>query len=133
MHFGGAKMRVGQDADFGEAGGDVGERMERNYPIFGDGVMVGVELERIAPVNAVGNGHGEEKSGVADDFDETVSRIEEKQVAVVGVLKSHDLGFEIMLALLQGDAGGREILRLGGSGGEFLLFDKLVDGGFELE
>ncbi len=32
-------------------------RAERNGPVFGDGIVVGVDLDGVAPMNAVGDGH----------------------------------------------------------------------------
>lgn len=83
--------------------------------------MVGVGFERTSPVNAIGDGHGEEEGGVAGEFDETLGRSKEEKMAIVGLLELHDFGFDDVLTLLEGDAGGRNLLS--GSAGRlgFLL------------
>lgn len=71
-------MLIRKNVDFGEAGRDGIERAKGNYAIFGGGVAIGIDFERITPVDAVGNGNGEEKCGMTGDFDEIISRSKEK-------------------------------------------------------
>lgn len=44
------------------------------------------------------------------EFGETLGRCEEKEVAVVGLLKAHDFGFEGMLALLKRNTNSGDFL-----------------------
>lgn len=47
-------------------------------------------------------------------------------MAVVGLLETHDFGFEGMLALLEGDAGGGDFLGEGGGGANILALLQAV-------
>lgn len=53
-------------------------------------------------MDAISDSDGKKDSGMSSQLDESISRSEEKQVAVVGLLKFHDLSFEFVLMLLQG-------------------------------
>lgn len=68
MKLGVAAFGVREDVDRSEEFVQAFERAKRNRPIFGNGVVVGVDFDRIAPMNAVGDGHGKEEDGMAGEF-----------------------------------------------------------------
>lgn len=72
-------------------------------------------------MNAIGDGDCEKDGRVASKLDEGIGRSEEKQVTIIGLLKFHDFGFELVLMLLQGVASGRKLLGGFRSRGKFLL------------
>lgn len=70
MELGVATLGVGVDINGGEKLVQTFEGAEGNGAVFGDGIMVGVDFDGVAPVNAVGDGHGEEENGVAGELRE---------------------------------------------------------------
>lgn len=109
VELGVATLGVGVDVDSGEEFVQTFEGAEGDSAVFGDGVMVGIDFDRVAPVDAVGDGHGEEKYGVAGEFGETGSGVEEEQVMIVELLKLHDFGFNHALAVAQSLTSGAKV------------------------
>lgn len=64
---------IGVDVDGGEKFVQTFERAEGNCAVFGDGVMVGVDFDRVTPVDAVGNSHGKEEYRMTGEFGEARS------------------------------------------------------------
>ena len=75
MKLGVAALGVGVDVDGGEEFVQAFEGAEGNRAVFGNGIVVSVDFDGVAPVNAVGNGHGKEEDGMAGEFREAGSGI----------------------------------------------------------
>lgn len=101
LHFVGAEGFVGEDVDFCQFIGDSINGTERDDSVFGGRVAVGVNFERISPVNTISDGDGEKDSGVAGEFYERISRGKEKQMTIIGLFEFHDTRFEFVLMLLK--------------------------------
>lgn len=123
---------IREDIDFSKAVADAVDRAKGDDAISRGRVAVGVGFERIAPVDTVGDGGGEEEGGVSGQLDEVVGRGKKEEVMGVGGLKFHDLSLERALVLLERIAGSGNLLEVGIRGVRLLFGGELVDDVFKL-
>lgn len=71
--------------------------------------MVGVDLDGVAPMNAVGDGHRKEEDGMTGELGEAGSGVKKEQMMIIELLELHDTGFDETLAIAQGLMGGAKI------------------------
>lgn len=130
MKLGVTFVGVRVDVDGGEKFVQAFKGTEGNGAVFGDGIVVGVDLDGITPMDAVGDGHGKEKDGVAGEFGETGSGIKKEEVMVVELFELHDFGFDEALAVAESLARGAKVglgRRVGAVREFFNDFLKLVE------
>lgn len=114
MKLGVATLGVREDTDRGEELVQAFERAKRNRPIFGNGVVVGVDFDGIAPMNAVGDGHGKEEDGMAGEFRKSGSGVKKEEMMIIELFELHDFRFDDALAVAQGLTSGAKIGFCGG-------------------
>lgn len=109
VELGVAAFGIGVDADGGEKFVEIVEGTEGNSAVLGDGIVVGVDFDGVAPMDAVGDGHREEENGMAGEFGEARGGVEEEEIMVVELFKLHDLRFDEALAVAESLASGAKV------------------------
>ena len=77
------------------------ERAERNNPVLGDEIMVGVGLNRVAPVKSASDIVREKEDRVSGHLGEAGSRIIKEQMTIISFLELHDELLNLVLAIAQ--------------------------------
>ena len=109
VKFGVAAFGIGVDADGGEKFVEIVEGTEGNSAVLGDGIVVGVDFDGVAPMDAVGDSHREEENGMTGEFGEAGGGVEEEKIMVVELLELHDLRFDEALAVAESLASGAKV------------------------
>lgn len=78
--------------------------------------MISIDFDGVAPVDAVGDSHGEKEDGMTGEFGKAGSGIEKEKMVVVELFKLHDFRLDEALAVAEGLASSAKVGFGGGMG-----------------